>query len=249
MTRWKLLIVFIGLVASHSARAGNFQVSPVRVSLDERTRSVLLTLSNRGSAPVRLQVDAYRWDETTSGTPVLEATDEVVVFPSLLELAVGESRTIRVGTAAPADARERTYRIIVEEQPGASGPSNGIAIRMRLSVPIFIVNRAGLAVPRVDAPTLDAQRQLHVAIANDGTRHFKPLALQVLVTDDLGKVTTHKIAGWYVLANHRRDYVIALPAAVRCARQVKLRLESDPGLLEQTYPISDPACAPLPAKG
>jgi len=74
MTPWKLLFVFIGLVAASSARAGNFQVSPVRVSLDEKTRSVLLTLSNRGSAPVRLQVDAYRWDETPTGTPVIEAT-------------------------------------------------------------------------------------------------------------------------------------------------------------------------------
>ena len=248
MTRLKLLCVLIGLSAGSAAHAGNFQVSPVRAVLDAKTRSTLLTLSNRGAAPLRVQIDAYRWDETSAGSPVLDPTDQVVVFPSLLELAVGEVRTIRVGTTEPGDALERTYRIIIEEQPSSDKQAAGIAIRMRVSVPVF-VGGAGSAVPRLEAPTVDAQGRLHASVVNDGARHFKPLSLIAVVTDGHGAATTVKIAGWYVLAHHRRDYVLALPVAATCVRTITLQLDADQGLIEKSYPIVDTRCSVPATRG
>lgn len=211
MVAFKALCVWLGIAAAASARAGNFQVSPVRVALDDKTRSVLVTLDNRGTTPLRLQIDAHHWDETPDGETLLEPTDEVVVFPSLLELGVGESRAIRVGTTTPADERERTYRIVVEEVPDTTRPTTGVAIRMRLSVPVFVGRRGGAALPRLEAPTVDAGRNLHMSVVNDGDRQFKPLALVAEISDGRGGKVPLRIAGWYVLAHHRRDYVVPLP--------------------------------------
>ena len=55
----------------------------------------------------------------------------------------GEQRNIRIGTAAPPGASEKTFRIFIEELPApAAGSSGGlpgqVTIRTRLGIPIFL---------------------------------------------------------------------------------------------------------------
>lgn len=231
------------LSSSDDALAGNFRVAPVRISLDSQMRSTLVTVSNRGDTAVRLQLDVHRWDESPTGEVLLEPSGDVVVFPSLLVLAAGESRAVRVGTTAPVERLERSFRLIVEELPDQVQEDPGIALRMRMSVPIFVTDTGARAAPRLDAPTLATPRTLRVALGNEGERHFKPLALHVTLVDASGRTTHQRIPGWYVLPRHVREYSVALPPEIDCLREARVRLEHDGAALERVQAF-DGRCVP-----
>lgn len=231
------------LSSSDDALAGNFRVAPVRISLDEQRRSALVTVSNRGDTPVRLQLDVHRWDESATGEVRLERSADVVVFPSLLVLAVGESRAVRVGTTSTVERLEQSFRLIVEELPDETQDAPGIALRMRMSVPVFVSAGAAREAPRLDAPTLTAPRTLHVVLGNDGERHFKPLALHVTLVDASGRSAHQRIPGWYVLPRHIREYSVELPPEIDCLREARVRLEHDGAALERVQTF-DGRCEP-----
>ncbi len=235
MTHTLTAIVLLAgvLFSSDDALAGNFRVAPVRISLDSQMRSTLVTVSNRGDTPVRLQLDVHRWDESPTGEVLLEPSGDVVVFPSLLVLAAGESRAVRVGMIAPVERLEQSFRLIVEELPDQVQAARGIALRMRMSVPIFVTDDAAREAPRLDPPILAAPRTLHVVLGNDGERHFKPLALNVTLVDASGRTAHQRIPGWYVLPRHTREYSVVLPPEIDCLREARVRLEHDGAALEQ----------------
>ncbi|MCC6623146.1 MAG: molecular chaperone [Deltaproteobacteria bacterium] len=237
-----LLPLCIMLASSAPAWAGNFQASPVRVTLDARAQSAVITLVNRGDGPVSLQLDAHRWSESEAGEALLEPTEDIVVFPSLLTLAVGETKIVRVGTTRPPETRERTYRLIVEELPDESRAHRGVAIRTRVSLPIFVASGEAKADPRIEGITLDAARRLHVRLANDGARHVKTSALLIAGARDGRAPIEARVAGWYLLAGQRREHVIALPADAGCVRSIEARLVIDDRIVERAEAITDPAC-------
>src|ERR1700759_2394475 len=107
------LALGIAVVAQATAVA----VDPTRLHLSAKAHAQSLTLRNSGTEKARFQVSAFSWAQSTSGEMQLTPTQDILFFPSLLEIAPGETRKIRVTTDVPADTLEKSYRLFVDELP------------------------------------------------------------------------------------------------------------------------------------
>ena len=62
-----MVFAVLTLGQAAGARAGSFDVMPVRVYLSSTTTSGLLTVRNHGAETLRFQVKAFAWTESSSG--------------------------------------------------------------------------------------------------------------------------------------------------------------------------------------
>ena len=142
---WKVspsvLVTVVALLSPGAASASSYIVNPTRVYLNANASSGLLTLKNESDQPLRMQVKAHQWAQGQDGEIQLSPTDDLIVFPALLTLKPGEERRIRVATAVPFGAVEKTYRIYVEELPPTTvEKSEGASVKIltRMGVPVFV---------------------------------------------------------------------------------------------------------------
>ncbi len=155
------------------AGAGDLLVSPARVILDAKTRSMELILSNRGGASgtyrIRLAQMVMTADGGIENAPAAPAgsTDptELVRFaPHQVTLEPGQTQVLRVMARKPADLADGEYRVhmifqaVPPDLAGTTEPpkekAKGVSIRlvaiMNLGIPIIIrqgelVVKTGLA--------------------------------------------------------------------------------------------------------
>lgn len=210
-----LAALLIGAGRSPAA-ASTFTVNPTQVALSAQTSSRLVTLRNQSQETLRFQVSTFFWSQTPQGEMVLAPTRDVVVFPSLLTLAAGEERRIRVGFTGPIGATEVTYRIFVEELPPSSpviSTDRGVRVLTRMGIPVFIQPSRPMGRIELTAPQLQSGR-LSFALRNTGNVHVLPRNIKLRGTDTTGAVVLEQsVPGWYVLADSVRNYEFELPAA------------------------------------
>jgi len=208
-----------------------------------------LTLTNSGNETLRFQLSASRWDERRAGGIDLKPTTDVIVFPSLITLQPGHAAKIRVGTTAPADLHERTYRVVVDELPplikdAAGNVQTGVKVMTRTTVPVFVFAGVAKGTPRVDAARVD-NGNISFTVANGGNAHLRVSKVHVEARDAADQVKYEQhVAGWYVLANGARDYSFPIPADVCTGvRTVAVRVESDRGNAETKIAAAPEHCA------
>src|SRR4051794_9617959 len=111
------VLVLLGWGAG-SAEASAFTVTPVRILLGRGANSALLNVRNDSTDAIRFQISLKAWNQAPDGEMQLTDTNDLVFFPSMMELAPGEEKKVRVGSAFKAPVTtERTYRIFFEELP------------------------------------------------------------------------------------------------------------------------------------
>jgi fimbrial chaperone protein len=211
------------------ATAATFSIDPTQVVLTDSAGSAVLTLTNRSTETLRFQLSVFAWSQSDTGEIELEETEDIVFFPALLSLAPGEARRVRIGSVAPFETREKSYRIFVEELPPLNPSTGGVRVLTRMGVPIFLRPRQATALPRLSAPDHEGDR-LRFTLSNDGSVHFVPRTITVrTLTGDRVAFET-QVEGWYVLAGGRRDFELPVPEAA-CEQitsiEVDVRLESD----------------------
>lgn len=243
-TRQSLMLgaAIAALCSVGPAYAGSFQVNPVRLHLSERAPSTLLRVRNASSDPVRLQVRVFSWSESPAGEVELTPTKDILFYPSLLVIAAGETRNIRVGTELRVGHQQRTYRIFVEELPAVrvpDAPLTTIDVRTRMSIPIFFGSEDMASAPEIH---LEESDKLRLSLENRGTRFFKATKLTVVAEDESGsELKSMRLPAWYVLPDGRRLYDIALPED-ECIARLSVRLETEKsGAHEREFHIS-PQC-------
>ena len=215
------LILGIALLVSAAsppgAQAGALSISPVRITLASGTTSGLMTIRNESPDPVRLQLSLHTWQENPDGNMQLAPTEDLVVFPGLLQLKPNESRKVRIGLPVQQDvAVEKTYRLFLEELPGVSKlDHNQVRVLARIGVPIFLQPREpkpGWA-PTVSHP--DGQGFL-LQLKNTGNVH---LILQEVTVRGLGPkdqtIFDQTLTGGYLLADSVRTHTIKIPLSDR----------------------------------
>jgi fimbrial chaperone protein len=211
------------------ARAATFSIDPTQVVLTERDGSAVLTLTNRSTETLRFQLSVFAWSQSDTGEIALEETEDIVFFPALLTLAPNEARRVRIGSVTPLEAREKSYRIFVEELPPVNPSTGGVRVLTRMGIPIFLRPQEAVARPRLGAPGHTRDR-LHFTLSNEGTRHFVPQAITVRARTGDQVTFETQVDGWYVLAGGRRDFELPVPEAA-CEQitsiEVDVRLESD----------------------
>ena len=120
--------------------AANLQISPVTLTMRAEQTSAGITLQNLGEAPLFGQVRVFVWDQA-NGEEALLPTQELVASPPIVEIAASSRQTIRlVRTQAGPSAQERTYRVLIDEVGRDDDPArSGVDIRLRYSVPVFVL--------------------------------------------------------------------------------------------------------------
>ena len=103
------------------ASAGTLGFGPPTLELTARARIGTVSLTNRGTDPVRLEIKVLRWAQLLDGRMQLDPTDDAIVFPQLITIPANETRRLRVSLVVPPGELEKTYRIQVTEIAGFSG--------------------------------------------------------------------------------------------------------------------------------
>jgi len=241
-----IVAALLAVAGAGAAEAATFSVNPTQIYLTGKSNSSLLTLRNDSSEPLRFQLSAFAWAQSTSGEIQLEPTKDVVFFPALLTLKPGEERRVRIGSVVPVGARESTYRVFVEELPPLEATTQGAAVRMltKMGIPIFVRPASEREVMTVDGLAAAAGR-LRFALANGGSVHVIPKQITARATDAGGKpVFEQDVPGWYILAGGRRDFDVEV-AQADCARVANytVSVEYSGGTITRTLPTPQGACA------
>lgn len=237
------------LAAPAAARAGAFTVVPVKLEMDARSSSAVLKVTNQGDAQVAVQVSAKSWTQDGEGEPVYEDTPDVVIFPKLLTIDPGEQRLLRVGYRGPkANAAERTYRLFLEELALAGDePQSGLAMTLRLGVPLFVVPRRPRPEPALKGLAL-ADGTLGVTVENRGNAHV--VVGRITAAGREADGTLRVLAeqqGWYVLAGRTRTFRLRLPPEpCRASRAIELSADADGTELSGRLDVDAARCAPAP---
>src|SRR4051812_16091930 len=94
--------VVVGTVvaAPHGARASSYRLNPVTLTLTANASTALVTVTNDSPDALRFQITGFAWDQKPDGAMDLQPSNDIVYYPSMLKLAPGESRKLRVGMNA-----------------------------------------------------------------------------------------------------------------------------------------------------
>lgn len=223
MVRIRHLPALLLLTAGLLAHGATLQISPVTVDLPSDENASGITLRNEGDRPLYGQVRVFRWDQS-NGNDTLTPTQELVASPPLIQIAAQADQLVRLVRATPAPiAVEQSYRILIDELPPPdTTPTNGVTIRLRYSVPVF-VEPAGAA----ERPNLSwhLARDGHgwvLRVDNSGAKRAQIAAVQLV--NGAGKVyEINKGLLGYALAGRARQWPVSLPPDADFGGTVKVR--------------------------
>jgi fimbrial chaperone protein len=240
-----MLMLLMTVHPSTPCWAGGFQVYPIRVYLNAGASSTLMTVKNDGAERLRLQVSVMAWDQNKQGEMILNPTEDIIFYPTLLTINPDDQRNLRVGTHPKEVSKERSYRIFVEElPPNEKLQSSGVRFLTKVSIPIFLQPRKVETKGVIDQLTL-RKGELSFDIKNDGNVHIQPREIRVRGTSSDGGVQLdRKIPGWYVLTGGLREYRIDLPKN-ECLKikDLKVEFEINEKPVNESYSVPADACA------
>jgi fimbrial chaperone protein len=242
------LLLFLVFGQASEGGAASFSIDPTQIRLSARASSGLLTVRNESVNPVRLQLTAFAWSQSLTGAMQLEATEDVVFFPSLLTLAPGQERKVRVGTTRAFGAVEQSYRLFVEELPAEPGVKlEGAAVQVltKMGIPVFLQPAA----PRAQAALTElGQRDGAVAfrLENTGTVHFVPDSVRIRGSISTGEaVIDRNIQSWYVLAGGARVFTVSLdPPVCGQIRSLQIEVQVSGTMLHERLETPNGTCRP-----
>lgn len=228
--------------------ASDFLVNPIHVFLTARTSSALLTLRNTSAETLRFQVSAFAWDQSPQGEVLLSPTEDIVVFPGLVNIPAGAERKLRIGRIAAVEAIEKTYRIFIDElPPQIDRPADvkpQIQFLTQMGVPVFLQPQKQTIAARFEDTAL-RKGLLTFKLRNSGNSHFVPKAISVKGLGSHGEtVFVQQPKGWYILAGGYRAYQIELPKQ-DCGKSQSVAVEAMIGatILKENLPIAPGFCA------
>ncbi|MBI3073053.1 MAG: molecular chaperone [Deltaproteobacteria bacterium] len=250
---WRIVVqpaawVVFAVGFAGAARAGTLSVEPIKIALTPDTPNSFLTVSNDSDAPMRVQVTMFEWGHDADGKMLLAPTKDIIYFPPLFALKVGEKRRVRLGSATTFGEKEKTYRLFVEELPAVAKKEEktiGVKVLMRLGIPIFLPPAKPNSSVQVGAAALRGGK-LAFEVRNAGNVHVVLGDVEVEAFDAKGtKLVAHKWNGWYLLAAMVRRFENEVPADVcPLVTSVKIRAETGPGKFIESAVTVSGGCAP-----
>jgi fimbrial chaperone protein len=189
-------------------------IDPVVVELGARHRvaTVTVSLTEKSTAPMRLQAQVLRWRQDAQGEDLTEPSSDLLVTPVIADIKPGQKQLFRIALRGPrTDTGELPYRLILEDvaepqAPAESGPGMMINLRMRYSLPVLLAPTA-TATDRVrwqPCPGVQPDNgQACVRLRNEGNRHIKLLAFTL--SGDGWQQETRLPKGVNVLAGAERE--------------------------------------------
>jgi len=242
-----LLVLVLTLCLAEESWTSTFNVSPLQVVLSTTGSTALVEIRNQAMEPLRLQVSVMAWEQSSAGEMIVTPTEDIVLFPTLVTLEPGERRKVRLGTASPAAATEKAFRIFVEELPSRDEQAQGagnIRVLTRLSIPVFLQPGKHVAAGDIQGVTLKdgiASFQLE----NTGNVHFSARHIRVIGMAASGDVIGEQaVEGWYILAGGSRRYDVPFATIKNCSeiRRLAVEAETDIGTFTKQAEVPSGAC-------
>jgi fimbrial chaperone protein len=208
------LMVAAGLLLSAwplAAPATTLQISPVMVDLQADENASGITLRNPGDSPLYGQVRVFRWEQV-NGEDELTPTQDLIASPPLIQIAAQTDQLVRLVRAAPSPvATEQSFRILIDElpQPGAA-PTNGVTIRLRYSVPVFVEPPGAAGQPVLSWHLARTSEGWVMRVANTGTSRARIAAVQLVNGAGKVYVVNSGLLG-YALVGRAGQWQVPLP--------------------------------------
>jgi fimbrial chaperone protein len=206
------LFLLLFLLLPAAARAGDWRVSPIRLDLGRDAKSGAVTVANDSDDRLQVQMKAYEWTQDAEGKDRYDETGEILFFPRLMILEGKEEKILRAGIRVPAAAKEKTYRLFIEEIPGPRKAEGvNVAVAIRFGVPIFVKPLKEEVHGEVGAMTMSAGTLL-VPVKNTGNVHFVVQSVLLRGRNGAGEeIFSRELSGWYLLAGVSRGYETTVP--------------------------------------
>lgn len=219
-TAFDLARLLIALLIATPAFAADLQIAPIRITLDPKNPSAVMTIANRGTGDTLLQLSVMSWSQGTAGD-VLAPTRDVLANPGVFLLKGGDQQVARFALRTTADIQERSYRIVVQEVP-RQRVENGLATVLRLLVPVFVPTPNPNVSMEWRARTIP--EGIEIAAHNAGNVHVQ--IKTVKLSNQAGVLTT-KTANVYVLPGATGTIRLPISKPVAPGTQLQLAVESD----------------------
>ncbi|AOK05073.1 fimbria/pilus periplasmic chaperone [Burkholderia sp. AU28942] len=233
-----LLRAFGALWAASAAvaSAATLQITPVTLELPPSAAAAGITLANAGGRPIYGQVRTYRWTQE-NGDDVLTPTDALAASPPLLQIGANADQLIRlVRTGRGAPAAEESFRVLIDELPAPGTPvENGITIRLRYSVPVFVEPDAATAPPRLDWRIERDAAGMRLAVDNHGGRRAQISAVRLVDTRGGVHELTRGLFG-YALAGSTRRWPLKLDPGAAAFVKIQAVVNAQPVEARLTTP-------------
>lgn len=225
---WRWLLVSLLFALAFPSQAATLQVSPVRVDFAADQNAAGLGLRNPGDAPMYGQVRVFRWDQNADGDQLTPAT-EVVASPPLIKVDGHGGQFIRlVRVDHRSAAVEQSYRVLIDEIPAPDAPEQqGIAIRMRYSIPLFIAPDTSKAQADISWQLQRQGGKWLLTVNNRGNRHAQIGALSLTTADGRTLVVSEGLLGYALPGRERQWPVPAADKAGALNGQVQLKVDLD----------------------
>lgn len=188
--------------------ASQVLISPVVVEMAAAGRPVVVsvTLSEKATAPVRLQAQLLTWRQDLQGRAVTEPSDDLLIAPRIAELKPGQRQIFRLAWRQRPPTREMAYRLILEDveapkSPEAAASEFGVRFRMRYDLAVLVAPQASAVTALRWSPCADRDAAC-VRLENAGTHRIK------LTTLTAGNASAQRELGF-------RDGTNLLAGAVR----------------------------------
>lgn len=221
-----LLTTFCGICfPGMTALAGEWRVAPIRLDLGSDTRSGVISVVNEGTGRFQVQMRAFLWEQDAEGKDLLTETSDLIFFPRIMTFEKPEERILRAGIKIPAAAREKTYRLFIEEIPEPKKTEGtNIAVAIRFGVPVFV--KPLQEEPKGEVGSLEISNgECRVTVKNSGNVHFTIEAVNFKGSNHEGEPTfSEKLDGWYLLNGASRVYKTVIPSG-ECTRTARLDVE------------------------
>jgi fimbrial chaperone protein len=209
------VIILIMIFIPSLSYAGEWRVTPIRIELDKNAKSGVVTIVNEGTEKLNVQMKAMEWTQDAEGKDVYTETEDLIFFPKIMTIEPKEERILRAGIKIPAVAKEKTYRLFVEEIPEPKKSEGvNVAIAIRFGVPIFV--KPLKAEPRGEIPKIGlAKGAVTVVVKNIGNVHFMINSVNIKGKNDKGEeIFAKDINGWYLLSDTSRIYSAEVPQEI-----------------------------------
>lgn len=238
-----LLFVLAGVCAVTLAYGNStaLVIWPIAPTIAAGANTSALWLENRGTEPLTLQIRVVEWSTLNYDDLLIEEQDDVIASPPVAEIAAGHRQLVRlVRLGEPPVGREQSFRVIVDELPSptrqrvvTSGPTLGVNLRLRYSLPLFVYGdgllasgapmseHARAAAPELEWRVVDAESRRWLHVRNTGTGHARLSHVRV-AAEDVDAPLSSGLLG-YVLPGAERRW--ALPPVI--GSRVDIRVDAD----------------------
>lgn len=137
-----VLWISLALLFSYEVCATSLGVWPINPRIDAPASATLVWVKNNNKAEsVILQARIFSWSQVDDQDK-LDAQDELVVSPPLIEVKPGSQQIFRImNRRGPIESvvTEAAYRLIIDEVPREEGaPESLLRFQMRYSLPLFV---------------------------------------------------------------------------------------------------------------